>query len=424
MKTTFLLCSILVLALPVWAGPALTVNASKELVITSQSGTEVARLNTGTIGKQITADNQTFKVSYGKDLRGRINIILYPDPEKPQALEMIVLGQEVKISSDAVLTVIDDDSGSLSQFQAGIVGTVTVSGQPIASGNSVKVAQGVVTPVLANEKIFPDPPESAATSVSDEPSAQTATYEGLKVRSVEGEVVWAPPGNDVLGMVKTATNMPRLQVNQTLAKGTSIQTGPTGKAMISPFPGCVIAIQPNTTIVIEDAQYKKSSSDYIRKTHLNLKEGGVISTVKGVKPNTLDYQVKTPLAVASILGSVQGVWTDQNKTLVIAAENTSYVEVLGPPPFKTEIKEGRKMLISGDSAPQTFEASREELDAFNKLVDSIGVMLAASDIRADGDTIGNAPMDADGIKEGVNMLVEILREHDTRLIPMTPFLSP
>jgi len=425
-KTTLLLCSFAALALHAWAVPVLTVNENKELVINSQSGSEVAKLITGSIGKQITADNQMFKVSYGKDLRGRTNIIIYPDPEKPQALEMTVLGQNVKISSDAVLTVIDDGSGALSQFQAGMVGTVTVAGQPLAGGTSAKVAQGQVSQVPANEKVFPDPPKPVEPAAPGEPEVQTASYEGLKVRTVEGEVMWAPPGKDVLEMVKTASDMPLLRVDQTLANGTSIQTGPNGKAMISPFPGCVIAIQPNTTLIIEDAQYKKSNGDYTRKTHLNLKEGGVISTVKGVKPESLDYQVKTPLAVAAIRGSIQGVWADSNKVLVIAAESTSYIKVLGPPAFEVEVKEGNKILITKDGAPQTFQATDEEINAFNELLASIRSLLAAADIKGDGDKIGQGPVDEDALKEKVKELKETLRELDPRLNndPMTPIISP
>jgi hypothetical protein len=427
-KYAFSLCAALALTLQSWAAPSLTVNDAKELVITAPDGAETTRLTTGSIGKQITSGNQVFKVSYGKDLRGRTNIIIYPDPEKPQSLDLNILGQAVKISSDAVLTVIDDGTGALSQFQAGMVGTVTVSGQPLTAGSSAKVAQGQVSTVAPNEQVFPEPPKPAAPAApgEGEPEVQTTSYDGLKVRTVEGDVMWAPPGKDVLEMVKTATNMPRLQVDQTLTSGSSIQTGPNGKAMISPFPGCVIAVQPNTTIILEDAQYKKANGDYSRKMHLNLKEGGVISTVKGIKPEYLDYQVKTPLAVAAIRGSVQGVWGDNNKVLIIAAESNTYVSINGPPVVTMTLKEGNKLLITRDGVPQEFNATPEEITAFKTLVESIKALLAASDITAEGDQIGGGPRGNGNLPDVVQTIRERLRQTNPRLndIFMTPIVSP
>jgi hypothetical protein len=422
------LCAVFALAFQSWGAPSLTLNNAKELVITNSDGAEVTRLTTGSIGKQVTADNQVFKVSYGKDLRGRTNIIIYPDPEKPQSLELNVLGKEVKISSDAVLTIVDDGTGAMSQFLAGMVGTVTVSGETLPPGSAAKAAQGQVSTVPSTQQINPQWPSSATagSTKNDSPSAQSKSYEGIKVRSVEGEVMWAPPGKDVIEMVKTSTNLPRLQAGQTLASGSSIQTGPNGKAMLSPFPGCVIAVQPNTTIVLEDAQYKKAYGDYTHKMHLNLKQGGVISTVKGIKPQTLDYRVNTPLAVAAIRGSVQDVRSDENKTLVVAAESNSYVTIKGPPEVSVTVNEQKKLLVTRDGVPQQFDATPEEIAAYNQLVASLQSMLAASDIAADGELIGAGPQNDDDLQEALYATRERLRAISPRLndIYMTPILSP
>jgi hypothetical protein len=426
LRTLTLSLVALALHTPVWAGPTLTVNANRELEITAQDGTPVARLITGSIGKQITADNQVFKVSYGKDLRGRTNIIVYPDPEKPQALDLTILGQSVKISSDAVLTVIDDGSGSLSQFQSGMVGTVTVAGQPLTAGASAKAAQGAITPVAANEKVFPDPPKptsSSPGSAADEPVVETATYAGAKVRMVEGDVLFAPPGRDVLEMVKTASDIPRLQAEQTLVSGSSIQTGPNGKAMISPFPGAVIAVQPNSKLTLEDLRYEKSNGDYDRKVILNLKEGGVISTLKGIKPQNLDYQVKTPLAVAAARGTVYGVWGDPAKTLVIVSESLSEVTVQGDSPFTIKVLEGNKLLITRDGAPQTFTATAEELRAFNDLVNSIRDLLSSNDISATGESIGQSGGTSPELEEAIRNLQRVFQPRLNDFF-MTPITSP
>jgi hypothetical protein len=309
-----------------------------------------------------------------------------------------------------------------------MVGTVTVSGQPLSAGSSAKVAQGQVSTVLPNEQVFQEPPKPAAPTApgQDKSEVQTTSYGGLKVRSVEGEVMWAPPGKDVIEMVKTSTNIPSLQAEQTLTSGSSIQTGPNGKAMLSPFPGCVIAVQPNTTIVFEDAQYKKVNGDYSHKMHLNLKQGGVISTVKDIKPQTLDYRVNTPLAVAAIRGSVQDVRCDENKTLVVAAESNSYVTIKGPPEVSVTVKEEKKILVTRDGVPQEFDATPEEIAAYKQLVASLQSLLAASDITAEGDQIGAGTQGNDNLQEPVYITRERLREISPRMndIYMTPILSP
>lgn len=410
-----------------WSAPALNVNDRKELVITSTEGSVITTLVTGSIGKQITADNQLFKVSYGKDLRGRTNIIIYPDPEKPQSLDLVIMGQPVQISSDAVLTVIDDGTGSLSQFQAGVVGRVTVAGQPLASGGSVRVAQGTVSPVGANETVFPEPKPAPqpATEAPGAPVVQTANYEGPMAQVVEGEVLFAPPGKDIVEMIKTSSDMPRVQAEQRLPAGSTIQTGPDGKAMISPFPGCVIAVQPNTKIVLEHAEYKKANGDYDRKMHINLKEGGVISVIKGINPDNLDYQVKSPLGVAAARGTIFGSWGDITKLLIIANESTVSV-TYGNPPVNVSLAAGNKILITAGGGPaQTFEATPEEAAAFRSLVNSIQSMrLLAANINASGEQIGGGG-GTNGLTEDIRQLRENLRQKNPRLndFLMTPFLN-
>lgn len=411
------------------AAPSLDLNDRKELVISASDGTPITTLVTGSIGKQINAENQLFKVSYGKDLRGRTNIIIYPDPEKPQSLDLMVMKQSVQISSDAVLTIIDDGTGSLSQFQAGVVGQVTVAGQPLASGAAVKVSQGTVTPLAANTSAFPEPaptPENRsdqAGAPAQEP-VQTATYEGPMVQVVEGEVLYAPPGKDIMEMIKTSAQMPVAQSEQRLPSGSSLQTGPNGKAMISPFPGCVIAVQPNSTVILEDAQYQKSNGDYQRKMHVNVKEGGVISIIKGINPDSLDYQVKSPLGVAAARGTIFGTWGDITKLLIIAKESNLSV-TYGKPPVNIILEEGKKLLVTAGGGPaQEFEITPEESQAFITLVNSIQNLLSAN-IKATGDSTGGGGGSGGTLDEQIQQLREDLRNHQPRLndLLMTPFTS-
>jgi hypothetical protein len=437
------------------AVPQIKVTEARELEVTAEDGVN-AKLPTGTIGRQISADKQIFKISYGKDLRGRTNIIIYPDPEKPQALELKVLDQTVKMSSDAVLTVISDGNASTTQFQSGMIGTVTVGTEQLTGGASAKLAQGSLTTVAANTPVFaPEPakPKSTTTAPGKDQDSnkqtidgEVAVYEGPKVRAVEGDVMIAPPGKDILEMVKTSSSMPRLANDQRIAPGSTIQTGPQGKAIVSPFPGCVVAIQPNSKVSFEQVAYVnkdygtdlkmskaaaagaggmefyKTNHNYERKVHLNLMEGGVISTIKGIKPETLDYQVKTPLAVAAARGTVFGVFGDPLKTLAIV--QSGIVEVKTPDgTFQISVKQGGKILITKDGgAPMEFQATPEELAAFNALVDSFNSFISTVDILATGDLIATALLDDD--------LQDAIRDFRQQFEPrmnnfyMTPITSP
>jgi|GEM_PF-972112 len=440
----------------IFAIPQLKVTESKELEITSDDGTS-AKLPTGTIGRQINADKQIFKVSYGKDLRGRTNIIIYPDPEKPQALEFKALGQSVKLSSDAVLTIISEDATSTAQFQSGMVGTVTVGNQQLTGGASAKLADGSVSTVAANVPVFaPEPPPvKKRVSETTEPGreekggqseGEIARYEGPKVRVIEGDVMIAAPGKDVLDLVKSGGALPRLQESQRIAPGSTIQTGPQGKAIISPFPGCIIAVQPNSKVRFDDVayvnkdqgtdkkispaaipngsgfDYVKTNNNYGRKMHLNLMEGGVLSTIKGIKPETLDYQVKSPLAVAAARGTVFGVFGDALKTLVIVSEGV--VEIKTPDgTYTLSIKSGGKVLITKDGgAPIEFQATPEELQAFTDLVDSVANFLNNYDILATGDLIAAAMAD-DTLQESIRNFRETFQPRMNDFF-MTPITSP
>jgi hypothetical protein len=447
--------SLILSAHALHALPQITVTEARELEITATDGVNV-KLPTGTIGRQISADKQIFKISYGKDLRGRTNIIIYPDPEKPQALELKVLNQDVKMSSDAVLTVIAEGSTSTTQFQSGMIGTVTVGTEQLTGGASAKLAQGSLTTVAANTPVFaPEPaaPKTAPSASGDEKDqdnfkqaveGEIAIYEGPKVRMVEGDVMIAPPGKDILEMVKTSTSMPRLANEQRIVPGSTIQTGPQGKAIISPFPGCIVAVQPNSKVTFEQVAYVnkdygtdlkmskaalvgesgtdfyRTNHNYERKVHLNLMEGGVLSTIEGIKPETLDYQVKTPLAVAAARGTVYGVFADPVKTLVIVANGE--VELRTPNGTFKVTKDGKILITKDGGAPTEFPATPEEIAAFNALLASVQDFRSRYDILASGDLIAKALAD-DILRNSIRNFRQTFQPRLNNFY-MTPIMSP
>ncbi|MEM6823373.1 MAG: hypothetical protein AAF558_15705, partial [Verrucomicrobiota bacterium] len=146
MKTTLscILAALVSFSSSVLAATSLVLEANDNLSIVDSSGASLMSLPSGSIGKKITADNQAFKLSFGEDLNNRHTLIIYPDPSSPQSLDLVILGQPVTMSKDSVLTVTASQDGSAAQFQAGVLGQITVAGSTVAPGGSQSVQNGNV----------------------------------------------------------------------------------------------------------------------------------------------------------------------------------------------------------------------------------------------------------------------------------------
>ncbi len=438
--------------------PALDVEpATGELVVTSADGSEAAKLLPGTIGKAITTDGLQFKVSYGRNLRDQISIIVYPDPEKPQTLALQVLGRDVVISEDSVLTLTAAPDLGAINYQAGLLGTVTVAGQTLADGSGLQF-QGpevvdagrlsatvttrpepvavhnengngrMVDPNFTFESGLPKPAEPEVDhQISDEQRAAFQIdplknqYAGGKVRDVEGEVMVSGTGTDVLEMLRDAADVPRLQVGDDLTVGTTIQTGPDGKVMFSPFPGSVVALQPNTVLSIQELDYDNGPSGAIRKVRLYLQRGGVVGILEGLDPATVDFTIATELGQAQAMGTTFGVWHSLIGTLIIVNEKVVRVET-PQGVFLISVLEGNKFLITRETTPENavvVAATPQEMEAFMILRSAARQFLARNDIPP---RFTPGPELAEQVRDAAKRFRDMF---DPRLNPdfMTPFLS-
>ena len=144
--------------------PTLQINpVTLELEVVSE-GKTVALLPNGTIGRLIQLPNQSFKVSYGKDLNQRWTAIVYPNG-KQSGVEFVAFGEHVKLSGPGSVTIIAPQPGSSAQFIAGHVGAVSISGTSLNPGDSWQLvsapAEAVASTTPSNKK--PARTETAAT---------------------------------------------------------------------------------------------------------------------------------------------------------------------------------------------------------------------------------------------------------------------
>ncbi len=355
----------------------LHINGIQELEITSQDGKLVNSLSSGSISQLIKSDNQAFKVSYGKDLKGRQTIILYPDPAKPQSISVNFNGQDINLSPDSVLTIVNDKSTTI--FQAGILGTISVGGQTVASGTSVQFQNGTVVSTPAPTHAAPAPPSAAPEKTEiakqEAPPAPVVAenFTGPKVLKVEGDAFVAPPGKDVVQMVNESAIPPRISKQSKLTAGTTIQTGPNSTVIITPFPGTQATIQPNTTVTLDQMAYTPGAP-VERKFRANLKSGSVFSKINGFKPGSTSYEIETPFGVAAARGTIFNVTFNGVMLKVEVADG--HVRVTNEDTGKTyditvntgEVAIITKDVVDGKEQPKTFNLTPEEKAALDALI--------------------------------------------------------
>ncbi|GEM_PF-1263944 len=325
----------------------LAVNSLGELEVRDAQSQLVTILSNGTISKTVKADNQAFKISYGKDLKNRLTSIIYPDPDKPQNISLNIYGQDVQISSDAVLTIVADSDMSMVTMQSGILGKVTVAGSELGRSSSVQVKNGSVVsyipPPAAPLNVMPPATASKSTTATSDISSFNLTdmsstptnYEGGTARRVEGDVMIAPAGVDVVDAVRSSPVPPRLSEGKSITPGSTIQTGPTGIAFISPFPGAVVVVEPNSIVKFEELEATPGN----RKMVANVKQGSIVSIIKGINPSELDFRVKTPHGVAAARGTIYSVTNNGPNSTAVVSDGVVKVTSYEQNPSLTSVTE-------------------------------------------------------------------------------------
>jgi len=392
---------------PIHAATKLSVNSIGDLEVASQDGKTARAIVSGTIGEIITADSQTFKISYGKDLKGSRTLIVYPDPAKPQSLKVNFMGQDISLTSDAVLTVIASDNTAL--VKSGFLGSITVGDQKLVDGATAQIQNGAIVgttpPVIASVPPTPPPaPESAPAPTEQPAPASTVVvadktpekppepepvnapqpddsdakariniqnFSGPSAIAITGDVMVAPPGKNVIDLVNESSEPPRLKAHSSITPGCTVVTGPNSRAVICPFPGTLVGLEPGTTFTFDEIGYTPGAP-VERKFSGNLAEGTVLSSIKGANPKTTDYKIKTSFGVAAARGTQFLVSFDGKKMVVKTHKGVVLVVDLVHNSVEIDVP-GKKGVVIRKKSDGTYEntqlwpLSPEELAALQKL---------------------------------------------------------
>lgn len=353
------------------------------LSVADSQGSQVSTIGSRTISEKVTTDNQSFRISFGQDLEGRHTIIIYPDPETPQSLDLNILGQPVQMTQDSVLTITANDDGTSSLYQAGVLGEITLAGSPISPGSSLSIENGqmiATTPqlLLDEEEIVAEAKmdqeennlEKSSTTASYDQSVKTFT-EGMIVKQVSGTVMMAPPGQDIMDVLRSSTDLPTLKEGDVIPNGASVRTDFGAELIVAQSPGVTFQLLPNTNIEFTDNAYKVENGVEKRSFKAKMQKGGIISNLDNVDPKHTDYQIKTPIAVAAARGTSFAVYGSSTTTVIIT--NTGAVTVTDSSGNVYTASVGKKVAvtfdsISGSTRTAEFTANTSEMQAVRKLV--------------------------------------------------------
>ena len=93
------------------------------------------KLQCGSVRELARFENQSFRASYGKDLKDQKIIIIYGDADKPGSMEFEAFGQKICLSDVAAITIRVSKESVV--YTAGLVGKVTIGSASLAAGESI-----------------------------------------------------------------------------------------------------------------------------------------------------------------------------------------------------------------------------------------------------------------------------------------------
>ncbi|MEM6802526.1 MAG: M20/M25/M40 family metallo-hydrolase [Bacteroidota bacterium] len=280
-----------------------------------------------------------------------------------------------------------------------------------AFGKTNVVAQRVVESAPAAAPPLPFLETTTANSTNTQAPKTDAGVEefskGLVVQEVEGTVMMAPPGQDVMDLLRNSSTLPVLKKGDVIPPGATIRTDFNGSATIAQSPGIVMEVMENSMMEIKETAYEVQNGVEKRRFKGRITKGGVLSSIEGLDPADVDYQIQTPGAVAAARGTNFAVFTNGGTTVVVT--ESGVVEVTTVDGTFSVATQGNKVVVefddgSGTSSSQTFNASSEELrviknlqvraKVINRILNSrIGRRLPDSTQQKIADAIGESAAD-------------------------------
>lgn len=118
-----------------------------------------------------------------------------------------------------------------------------------------------------------------------------------KLVAQTGQVTFALPGGSTTPVT----------VGSVLPVGTVITTSPDGQATVEFFDGTVTVVQPESDLTIATHSVTAEAGETKENTLLDLRAGGVVSSLDPAKKKVTNFKVRTPKGVAAARGTVFAV---------------------------------------------------------------------------------------------------------------------
>ncbi|MDR1192545.1 MAG: FecR family protein [Verrucomicrobiales bacterium] len=378
---SFFTATMVVAVQCVYSAVQFSTNPLGELVITDNDGKVVKTMTQGSVGEIVRADEQSFKVSYGKDLQGNANIIVYANPEQPQALTIGYKDKTIKISKEAVLTMALDSNGVV--LQSGILGQITVDNEKMAPSSLLRVSNsGTVitggTPVASAKSVSAMPTASAGlapVASSADPLPASVTAAPASPVRVARSGATKPEVGIVIGRAYISndgsTEQP-LTADSEIKIGSIIRTEPGSTATLYFFPDTETLLLEKSTLTVRDYKYDPTPDSPNRHLVLFLSTGKIQNDLDVKGKGTTHYQVDTPSQNFVAIGTNFLVTVDDNEQTafvqvyegIVGANDGSkiYANVQGlytntgrPPEFTPISDEGRREYTTRHSGERTSE---------------------------------------------------------------------
>jgi ferric-dicitrate binding protein FerR (iron transport regulator) len=176
---------------------------------------------------------------------------------------------------------------------------------------------------------------------------------GAIVTSVEGEVAASTAPGAAWRPVERGWR---------LGPTSSIKTGPGSSAELMVEDQTALRVDPDTTLTIE----KASRKGYVRELKLKLARGRLLSSVvKANKFGKARYSVQTPLAVASIRGTVFVADAAEESSRLAVFEGTVQAQSLERPEEEVEVGEKMEMDVKPGVVMKPHPLS-EDMEAYRQ----------------------------------------------------------
>lgn len=197
-------------------------------------------------------------------------------------------------------------------------GTMLLQVPKGAGGAQIKTA-AVTAAITGTTLMVEYSPGSGQASPSVFPAlATTPTPPPVPVSQGERAVASEITGT-VRILVPGATAFRPLNPGESIPPGSSLMTGSTGSATVSPVPGTALRVLPNTTLRVDESQAAGTTP----RVRLDLREGGVINMISRQNFQHVDYQVTTPQGVCAARGTVFGIFVSGGQVLVLGAHGAA-----------------------------------------------------------------------------------------------------